>query len=186
MVSISPLKKRRRPDASAPTGGRRHSLATPDIVFARIDNRLVLGQVGAAWVGSIPNCNLIVVANDDAAADPMQQSLMKLTADSARVGIRFFTIQKTIDVIGKASARQHIFIVAKTPADMRKLVEGGVPIKEVNIGNLHASADKRVFHAQHVYVDDPDLADLKAIQDHGTTVYIQLMPTGRKVEDLDL
>lgn len=186
MVSISPLKKRRRLDASAPTGGRRHSLATPDIVFARIDNRLVHGQVGAAWVGSIPNCNLIVVANDDAAADPMQQSLMKLTADSARVGIRFFTIQKTIAVIGKASARQHIFIVAKTPADMRKLVEGGVPIKEVNIGNMHASADKRVFHDQHVYVDDQDLADLKAIQDHGTKVYIQLMPTGRKVEDLDL
>ena len=186
MVSISPLKKRRRPDASAPTGGRRHSLATPDIVFARTDNRLVHGQVGAAWVGSIPNCNLIVVANDDPAADPMQQSLMKLTADSARVGIRFFTIQKTIAVIGKASARQHIFIVAKTPADMRKLVEGGVPIKEVNIGNMHASADKRVFHDQHVYVDDQDLADLKAIQDHGTKVYIQLMPTGRKVEDLDL
>lgn len=186
MVSISPLKKRRRPDASAPTGGRRHSLATPDIVFARIDNRLVHGQVGAAWVGSIPNCNLIVVANDDAAADPMQQSLMKLTADSARVGIRFFTIQKTIAVIGKASARQHIFIVAKTPADMRKLVEGGVPIKEVNIGNMHASADKRVFHDQHVYVGDQYLADLKAIQDHGTKVYIQLMPTGRKVEDLDL
>ncbi len=116
----------------------------------------------------------------------MQQSLMKLTADSARVGIRFFTIQKTIAVIGKASARQHIFIVAKTPADMRKLVEGGVPIKEVNIGNMHASADKRVFHDQHVYVDDQDLADLKAIQDHGTKVYIQLMPTGRKVEDLDL
>ena len=186
MVSISPLKKRRRPDASAPTGGRRHSLATPDIVFARIDNRLVHGQVGAAWAGSIPNCNLIVVANDDAAADPMQQSLMKLTADSARVGIRFFTIQKTIAVIGKASARQPIFIVAKTPADMRKLVEGGVPIKEVNIGNMHASADKRVFHDQHVYVDDQDLADLKAIQDHGTKVYIQLLPTGRKVEDLGL
>lgn len=186
MVSISPLKKRRRPDASAPTGGRRHSLATPDIVFARIDNRLVHGQVGAAWVGSIPNCNLIVVANDDAAADPMQQSLMKLTADSARVGIRFFTIQKTIDVIGKASARQHIFIVAKTPADMRKLVEGGVSIKEVNIGNMHASAGKRVFHDQHVYVDDQDLADLKAIRDHGIKVYIQLLPTGRKVEDLGL
>ena len=182
MVSISPLKKRRRPDASAPTGGRRHSLATPDIVFARIDNRLVHGQVGAAWVGSIPNCNLIVVANDDAAADPMQQSLMKLTADSARIGIRFFTIQKTIDVIGKASARQHIFIVAKTPADMRKLVEGGVPIKEVNIGNMHASAGKRVFHEQHVYVDDDDLADFEAMKAKGVKVYVQIAPGDKKYD----
>ena len=49
----------------------------PDILLTRIDNRLVHGQVGVAWTGSLSGCNLIVVADDLAAADPVQQSNRK-------------------------------------------------------------------------------------------------------------
>ena len=48
----------------------------PDILMTRIDNRLVHGQVGVAWTTALPGVNLIVVADDLAAADPLQQSLM--------------------------------------------------------------------------------------------------------------
>ena len=85
-------------------------MAEPSIKLARIDNRLVHGQVGCSWVGAT-GANLIVVADDDCANDEIQKSLMKMTADSAGVGIRFFTLQKTIDVIHKASPSQQIFIV---------------------------------------------------------------------------
>lgn len=105
----------------------------PNILLTRIDNRLVHGQVGCSWVGAI-GCNLIVVADDIAAADPVQQSLMKMTADSTGVGIRFFTLQKTIDVIHKASPSQKIFIVVRTPQSARTLLEGGVPIDKLCIG----------------------------------------------------
>lgn len=159
-------------------------MGEPDIVFARIDNRLVHGQVGASWVGAV-RANLILVADDEAASDQVQQSLMKLTADSNGIGIRFFTIQKTIDIIHKASASQHIFIVARTPQNMLALIEGGVPIKEVNIGNMHSSGDKRVFHEQHVYVDDEDLEAFSAMEAKGIKVFIQIAPTGKKYENLD-
>uniref|UniRef100_UPI00402A4457 PTS sugar transporter subunit IIB n=3 Tax=Eubacteriales incertae sedis TaxID=538999 RepID=UPI00402A4457 len=52
----------------------------PDILMTRIDNRLVHGQVGVAWTTALPGVNLIVVADDLAAADPLQQSLMTATA----------------------------------------------------------------------------------------------------------
>ena len=80
-----------------------------NIVFTRIDNRLVHGQVGVTWTRAV-NANLILVANDQAANDPLQQKLMATTADSSGAGIRFFTVQHTIDIIGKAADRQHIFI----------------------------------------------------------------------------
>ncbi|MCI1664801.1 MAG: PTS N-acetylgalactosamine transporter subunit IIB [Atopobiaceae bacterium] len=159
-------------------------MAEPDIVFARVDNRLVHGQVGASWVGAV-RANLIIVADDEAANDQVQQSLMKMTADANDVGIRFFTLQKTIDVIHKASASQHMFIVARTPQNMLSLIEGGVPIKEVNIGNMHASGDKRVFHEQHVYVDDADLKAFAAMKAKGVNVFIQIAPTNKKFENLD-
>ena len=85
----------------------------PDILMTRIDNRLVHGQVGVAWTTALQGVNLIVVADDLAAADPLQQSLMTATAKSSGCGIRFFTLDKTIAVIHKASASQHIFLVVR-------------------------------------------------------------------------
>ena len=69
----------------------------PDILMTRIDNRLVHGQVGVAWTTALPGVNLIVVADDLVAADPLQQSLMTATAKSSGCGIRFFTLDKTIE-----------------------------------------------------------------------------------------
>ena len=47
-------------------------MSTPDIVLTRIDNRLVHGQVGVVWTSAI-GANLLLVANDAAANDPLQQ-----------------------------------------------------------------------------------------------------------------
>ena len=78
-------------------------------------------------------------------------------------------------MIHKAADRQKIFIVCKTPKEVRQMIEGGVPIKEVNVGNMHFSQGKRQIR-KTVYVDDADLADLKAIQDAGVDLYIQVVP----------
>ena len=43
----------------------------PDIVLTRIDNRLIHGQVATQWSGSI-GANLILVANDDVAANSVK------------------------------------------------------------------------------------------------------------------
>ena len=89
-------------------------MAEPNILLTRIDNRLVHGQVATQWNSTLGS-NLILVANDDVASNTMRQNLMKMAAP-AGVATRFFSLQKTIDVIGKASPRQKIFIVAETPA----------------------------------------------------------------------
>lgn len=156
-------------------------MAEPNIVLARIDNRLVHGQVGNSWVGA-SGANLIVVADDVAANDPMQKSLMKMTADSSGVGIRFFTLQKTIDVIAKASPKQRIFLVVKTPQDIRTLIDGGVPIHEVNVGNMHEQPGKKKYYAAHVYAGDDDIADFEAMKAKGVKLYIQILPNSRRYE----
>ena len=69
----------------------------PDILMTRIDNRLVHGQVGVAWTTALPGVNLIVVADDLAAADPLQQSLMTATAKSSGCGIRFTAAWSAVD-----------------------------------------------------------------------------------------
>lgn len=149
-------------------------MGTPNILLTRIDNRLVHGQVGVTWTTSL-GANLIVVADDQVAEDSLQQQLMSITAESSGAGIRFFTVEKTINVIHKAAPNQKIFLICKTPNELRRLVEGGVPITDVNVGNMHFTPGKRPL-SKKVYVDDKDFEDLKFVISRGVNVYIQDVP----------
>ena len=149
-------------------------MAEPNILLTSIDNRLIHGQVATQWNSTLGS-NLILVANDDVSTNTMRQNLMKMAAP-AGVATRFFSLQKTIDVIGKASPRQKIFIVAETPEDVLTLVKGGVPIKKVNIGNMHMAEGKRQV-AGSVAVDDADVAAFKRLQELGVELEIRRVPT---------
>ena len=84
---------------------------------------------------------------------------------------------------GKASPAQHIAIICETPQDVLRLVEGGVPIKKVNIGNMHMADGKRQV-ATSVAVDDDDVATFKKLQDLGVELEIKRVPD-TPVENLD-
>ncbi|WP_339060431.1 PTS galactosamine transporter subunit IIB [Tepidibacillus marianensis] len=149
-------------------------MSEPNILLARIDNRLVHGQVGVTWTITL-GANLLIVVDNEVAKEPLQQQLMAVTAESSGVGIRFFTVEHTINIIHKAAPSQKIFIVCRTPEEIKKLINGGVPIKDVNVGNMHFSQGKRQI-SKKVYVDDKDLETLRYIKSTGTNVFIQDVP----------
>ncbi|MBE6120732.1 MAG: PTS N-acetylgalactosamine transporter subunit IIB [Erysipelotrichaceae bacterium] len=153
-------------------------MKVPNILLTRIDNRLVHGQVGVTWTKTI-GANLLVVADDETAQDELTQRLMTVTAKSSGVGIRFFSIEKTAAIIDKAAPSQKIFIICKTPKDVRRLVDAGVEIKEVNVGNMHYADGKHQLTAK-VYVDDQDMKDLKYLASKGIHVYAQDVPGDTK------
>lgn len=149
-------------------------MAEPNILLTRIDNRLIHGQVATQWTSTI-GANLILVANDGVAGNKMRQKLMDMAAPQG-VATRYFSVQKTIDVIHKAAARQHIFLIVENPEDALRLVKGGVPIKKLNIGNMHMSEGKRQV-ATSVAVNDEDVAAFRALQDVGVELSIQRVPS---------
>ena len=145
----------------------------PDIVLCRIDNRLIHGQVATQWSGSI-GANLLLVANDEVAGNTLRQGLMDMAAPSY-AQTRYWTLEKTINTIDKASPKQHIFLICETPEDVLKLVEGGVPIKKVNIGNMHMAEGKRQV-AGSVAVNDEDVAAFKKMREHRVELEIRRVP----------
>ena len=149
-------------------------MAEPNILLTRIDNRLIHGQVATQWTSTI-GANLILVANYNVASNQMRQKLMDMAAPQG-VATRYFSVQKTIDVIHKAAARQHIFLIVENPEDALRLVKGGVPIKKLNIGNMHMSEGKRQV-ATSVAVNDEDVAAFRALQDAGVELSIQRVPS---------
>ncbi|MGI9277113.1 MAG: PTS N-acetylgalactosamine transporter subunit IIB [Endozoicomonas sp.] len=158
-------------------------MGSPNIILTRIDNRLIHGQVGVTWVNSI-GANLILVANDEVAQDTVQQNLMDMVV-SEGVQTRYFTIQKTIDVIHKAAARQKIFIVCRDPQDVLRLVEGGVPITAVNVGNMHFGEGKNQIH-KAVSVDDSDIRAFRKLQELNVRCEVRRVPdeSGVNIQEL--
>lgn len=63
---------------------------------------------------------------------------------------------------------------------MRRLVDAGVPLKDVNVGNMHFSEGKRAL-SKKVYVNDEDMDDLKYLAGKGLNVYIQDVPGDSKI-----
>ncbi len=148
----------------------------PNILLTRIDNRLIHGQVGVTWTNHL-GANLVLVANDDVAKDQVRQDLMDMVLPDT-VEARFFTLQKTIDIIHKAADRQKIFIVCKTPQDVLTLVEGGVPIDKVNVGNMHYEEGKEQITST-VSIDDKDKKIFKKLNEMGVKLDIRRVPDER-------
>ena len=75
-----------------------------------------MDRVATQWCGF--GANLLLVANDAVSTDEFRQGLMNMAAP-AYAKTRFFSIQKTIDIIGKASPQQLLQLSVK----IRKSVE---------------------------------------------------------------
>lgn len=146
-----------------------------NIVMTRIYERLLHGQ-GQLWLRYI-GANTILVVNDEVAKDNIQQSLMKMII-SKEIAVRFFTVQKTIDIISKASPKQKIFIIVKDCKDALKLIEGGVPIKEINIGNIHNAEGKEKV-TRSIFLGDEDKKALKEmIEKYNISFNTKTTPSG--------
>lgn len=154
-----------------------------NILLARIDNRLVHGQVGMTWVNTL-GANLVVVANDEVAEDSVQQNLMEMVIPET-TGIRFFTLDKTIKIIDKSIPSQRILLVIRTPQDALKLIKGGVKVDTLNIGNLHFSEGKKQL-SETVSVDQNDVDTFKELHDLGVNLEVQGIPNEGKKDLMKL
>ncbi|MFP1484304.1 PTS galactosamine transporter subunit IIB [Escherichia coli] len=149
-------------------------MSSPNILLTLIDNRLVHGQVGVTWTSTI-GANLLVVVDDVVANDDIQQKLMGITAETYGFGIVSLLSKKPLTSSAKLHRIRRSSWICRMRQTVRKLVEGGIDLKDINVGNMHFSEGKKQISSK-VYVDDQDLADLRFIKQRGVNVFIQDVP----------
>lgn len=149
-------------------------MAQPKILLTRIDDRFIYGQDVELWNEAI-GTNLVLIVNDEIAADSRKWAPMRVAAPEG-VWTRFFSVQRTIDVIHTATPRQWILIMVASPADALALVKGGVPITKISIGHMQAGEDKHPV-TPAVAVDDADVAAFKELQERGIELEIRYLPS---------
>lgn len=132
-----------------------------EILLFRIDERLLHGQ-GHIWIRYC-GANTVICANDKAANDKIAQNLMKTMIDKS-IAVSFYEIEKLINIFDKANPKQKFFIVVASTDDALKLVEGKLPIKEINIGNLHNGEGKEKV-TRSIYISEKDKENLRLLRD---------------------
>ena len=147
-------------------------MAQPKILLTRIDDRFIYGQDVEQWNEAVSS-NLVLIVNDEIAADSRQWAPMRVAAPEG-VWTRFFSVQRTIDIIHTATPRQLILIMVASPADALALVKGGVPITKISIGHMQTGEGKRPI-TPVVAIDDADVAALKELQALGIELEIRYL-----------
>ncbi len=143
------------------------------IVLTRIDNRLIHGQVAVTWCSEV-NANLIVVVDDKVCGDKTQQILLDMAAPHG-VGTRYFSVEEAIKKLPKAGPSQNVFIIAREVSVIVKLAEGGIPIKKLNIGNMHFKEGKKQISSA-ISVDEEDIAAFEKLEAMGIECEARRVP----------
>ena len=121
------------------------------MLWFRVDNRLVHGQVIEGWLPYVAARHLIV-ANDAMSADLLQQQIVSLAVPE-QVAIHFVPVDALLETL--ACCGESSLVLFADCQDARRALESGVDIRALNIGNLHYAPGKiQVF--PHVALSEQD------------------------------
>lgn len=154
------------------------------IIHIRIDDRLIHGQVALFWV-NVLKVNRIMVINDEAAVDDLQKSLLRIAAP-ANVNTSILSKDKALENIKADNYDgQRVLIVVKSPVDILYLVEHGLEIQSLNIGNM-SGRDNTTRIRQNISVTADEMAALQQLLAKNIEITAVMTPNDAKVYLTDL
>lgn len=144
-------------------------------VLARIDTRLLHGQVATGWTKAM-NPNRIIVVSDSVAKDKLRKNMIAQAAPSG-VHANTVPIKKMIQVakdprFGNTKA----MLLFETPQDALEAIKGGVDIKEINVGSM-AYSDGKVNVNQVLAMDQKDIDTFNELKKLGVKFDVRKVPS---------
>lgn len=151
-----------------------------NLVLARVDDRLIHGEVVSVWVPSL-SANRIIVADDTVAADKFNKRILKALAPEG-VKVNVYTVDKASEKLKEELRKgEKIIVLAKTPITFERMLAAGVDIKEVNLGGMGLHGNRKTF-IKNVACDDEEIASIKNMTEKNIRVYYQLVPEQQIIE----
>lgn len=152
--------------------------------LARIDDRLIHGQVATRWTKE-SRVSRIVVVNDDVAKDEVRSTMLKSVAPPG-VTAHVVNVEKMIRIYNNPEyANERMMLLFTNPTDVLRLLEAGVDMKSINIGGM-AYKDGKKMITSAVSVDDKDIAAFKAIDAMGVELDVRKVSNDARQYMMDL
>jgi len=154
------------------------------IGLARIDDRLIHGQVATRWTKET-NVQRIIVVSDEVAADTVRKTLLTQVAPPG-VTAHVVDVAKMIRVYNNPKyAGERVMLLFTNPTDVERLVEGGVKITSVNIGGMAFRQGKTQVN-NAISVDEKDIEAFNKLNARGIELEARKVSTDQRLKMMDL
>lgn len=147
------------------------------IVLARVDNRLIHGQVLESWVPYV-RANYIVVIDDNVANDTFRSQLMKAVVPST-IKLQICSHNQLTELCNNSELEKaNVLVLFADPSSALRAYQMGFIFKALNLGNMHVGANKCCI-SKTLYMDAGDLNALERLAQRGVDISAQCIPTDR-------
>lgn len=154
-----------------------------NIVNVRMDERLIHGQVASIWAPSLHTQRIIVI-NDEAAADTLQKSSLRMAAPTS-MRLSVLPVESAAKNIRSGKyGKQRLFLVFKNPTDVLRYLKAGGKLTHVNVGNMsYKEGSKDITKSIKVLDEEIDVFESIAAMDINVTA--QLVPNDPVIDFMD-
>ncbi len=154
------------------------------IVGARIDGRLVHGQVANLWIPSL-KVDRVIVIDEEAVNNKIEKSGLRMaTPMTTRLSV--LTAQTAANHLNNSRyGKQRVFLVCKKPQGFLDLIKQGVKLDSINVGTM-SQTDTTKAVTKQIYVEDSDISVFKDIEKKGVELTAQLTPASEQHEFITL
>ena len=149
-------------------------------VLARIDTRLLHGQVATGWTKATQP-NRIIVVSDTVAQDDLRK---KLIEQAAPPGVRAHVVPLDKFVAVSKDPRfgeTKALVLFENPQDALKVIKAGVEIPELNVGSMAHSVGK-VLVTNVLSMDQGDVDTFKELRDLGVKFDVRKVPNDKPTD----
>ncbi|MFD1780138.1 PTS system mannose/fructose/N-acetylgalactosamine-transporter subunit IIB [Fredinandcohnia salidurans] len=154
-----------------------------NITVFRIDERLIHGQIVTAWIANA-DANRIIVADDKAANDELQKTLLQM-ATPKTIELQILGVDEAIRTIKEDASETKALLLVRGPKEALQMIEGGLDIKEINVGNINMKKGKTKILG-NLWVDVEDIRHLNQIAEAGVSLEVRTVPNERSQNVIQL
>jgi mannose/fructose/N-acetylgalactosamine-specific phosphotransferase system component IIB len=145
------------------------------VKLARIDDRLIHGQVILGWVPAVKP-DRIVVANDRVAGSDWERKFYS-SCVPPEVNVSFASVAEAArQIAGDLYQREQLIVLLESAQDTLAFIAAGIDLKEVNVGGLHYR-EGSVELLPFVFLIHEERAALRELVKRGVTLFAQDVPS---------
>ncbi|WP_448956965.1 mannose/fructose/sorbose PTS transporter subunit IIB [Klebsiella michiganensis] len=154
-----------------------------NITLARIDDRLIHGQVTTVW-SKVANAQRIIICNDDVYNDDVRRTLLRQAAPPG-MKVNVVNIEKAVAVYHNPQYQDEtVFYLFTNPQDVLTIVQQGVKIATLNIGGMAWRPGKKQL-TKAVSLDAADINAFQQLDTLGVKLDLRVVASDPSVNILD-
>lgn len=150
------------------------------IVLARVDDRLIHGQIVTKWSKGM-SMNSIYVVDNQTAKDPFMKDIYMMSTSNTGLTIRVLTTDEVVERWNDNQFQNdRAMLIFKSIAAVKETIDKGLPVKKLNLGGIAKSKDSK-FVLPNIALKPEEIDVLKDIKNKGIEVFFQIVPDTKYV-----